>query len=242
MSNSLTESIWDCVCGYSNSTLVCTKCGKLEPSVQEESDRRNGRIAALERDLAAAQEEMAWIRKKLKLPEDAKMFVGQPTIAGALHVICSHAHGYETYITSFKCDDKQGEIARLTVELDRLRARLLTAAGDDLCRLTQEEIKAMSAGAVKIPPKDEFLASCERFHAQVANEAGVMTDCLTLAQLVAENERLTAALAEQRRLNAEVLQDFKEFLWQNSCGCKHPACKRCKQAEECRATIAAAEA
>lgn len=77
-------------------------------------------------------------------------------------------------------------------ESEQLRARLLTAAGDDLCRLTQEEIKAMSLGAVKIPPKEEFLASCERFHAQVAGESGVNENCFTLAQLVAENERLRA--------------------------------------------------
>jgi hypothetical protein len=81
----------------------------------------------------------------------------------------------------------------LQAEVERLKQRLLTAAGDDLCRLTQEEIKAMSAGTVKIPPKEEFLASCERFHAQVANESGVMTNCLTLAQLVAENTALRQA-------------------------------------------------
>lgn len=83
--------------------------------------------------------------------------------------------------------------------VERLRARLLTAAGDDLCRLTQEEIKDMSLGAVQIPPKEEFLASCERFHAQVAGEAGVMGNCLTLAQLVAENEKLEKRLADIKR-------------------------------------------
>lgn len=75
-------------------------------------------------------------------------------------------------------------------EVERLKQKLLTAAGDDLCRLTQDEIRQMSLGAVKIPPKKEFLASCERFHAQVAGEAGVMEGCLTLAQLVAETEQL----------------------------------------------------
>jgi hypothetical protein len=87
----------------------------------------------------------------------------------------------------------------LQAENARLRARLLTAAGDDLCRLSQEEIKAMSAGAVQIPPKEEFLASCERFHAQVAGEAGVNHNCLTLAQLIAENERLTMLVVEVYR-------------------------------------------
>ena len=86
------------------------------------------------------------------------------------------------------------EFDRLIDENERLRQKLLTAAGDDLCRLTQEEIEELSSGAVKIPPKEEFLASCERFHSQMANENGVMEGCLTLAQLVAENERLRATL------------------------------------------------
>lgn len=84
------------------------------------------------------------------------------------------------------------ELQEAKAEIERLKTRLLTAAGDDLCRLSQEEIKQMSAGTVKIPPKAEFLASCERFHAQVAAESGVMENCLTLAQLVAENEKLKA--------------------------------------------------
>lgn len=86
----------------------------------------------------------------------------------------------------------------LAVEVADARRRLLTAAGDDLCRLTPDEIKAMTAGTVQIPPEAEFLASCKRFHAQVAGEVGVMGDCLTLAQLVAENERLRAELAALR--------------------------------------------
>lgn len=93
------------------------------------------------------------------------------------------------------------ELAAALAERDEARLRLLSAAGDDLCRLTPGEIKALSSGAVKIPPKEEFLASCERFHSQVAREAGVLGNCLTLAQLIAENEKLRA---EVERLNHEV--------------------------------------
>jgi hypothetical protein len=82
------------------------------------------------------------------------------------------------------------DIPKLTADIRELRNRLLTAAGDDLCRLTQEEIKSMTSGDVLIPPKDEFLASCERFHSQVAGTVGVNENCLTLAQLIAESERL----------------------------------------------------
>lgn len=81
-------------------------------------------------------------------------------------------------------------IEELEEEIVKLQTRLLSAAGDDLCRLTPEEIKEMSSGGVKIPPKEEFLASCERFHSQIAAGPGVMNNCLTLAQLIAENEML----------------------------------------------------
>jgi len=82
----------------------------------------------------------------------------------------------------------------MQARIAELRTRLLSAAGDDLCRLTQEEIKAYTSGAVQIPPKGEFIASCERFHEQIAAGPGVLKNCLTLAQLVAENEKLTNEL------------------------------------------------
>lgn len=66
-----------------------------------------------------------WIREKLKLPAGCPV----TKVQGAMHVICSHADGYERYITAFKCDDKQGEIARLTVEVDLLRNALKELAG-----------------------------------------------------------------------------------------------------------------
>lgn len=94
------------------------------------------------------------------------------------------------------CEAMQASRDAALAKVDELQQRLLTAAGDDLCRLTQDEIKAMTSGAVPIPPKPEFLASCERFHDQIASESGVNQNCLTLAQLIAENEQLRAS---QRR-------------------------------------------
>ena len=85
------------------------------------------------------------------------------------------------------------ELIALEAENKRLRLRVLTAAGDDLCRLTPEEIKAYTSGAVQIPPEEEFIPSCRQFHRQIADTAGVLDNCLTLAQMIAENERLRAA-------------------------------------------------
>ena len=46
------------------------------------------------------------------------MFAGENTIAGRLHNCDAWQHGYNTYIKAYKCDDKQGEIARLTVRAE----------------------------------------------------------------------------------------------------------------------------
>lgn len=84
-------------------------------------ENKPGRVVPHDPDTATA---LNWIRAKLKLPAESQMFSGEHTIAGALHVMAAHAHGYTTYIESYKCDDKQGEIARLTVENAALKEQL----------------------------------------------------------------------------------------------------------------------
>lgn len=107
------------------------------------------------------------------------------------------------------------EIKRKFRELEeenaQLRLRLLSAAGDDLCRLTQEEIKAYTSGEVQIPPKEVFIASCERFHEQIAAGPGVLKGCLTLAQLVAENERLRSEAEENERETMKELKRIEDY-------------------------------
>lgn len=61
------------------------------------------------------------------------------------------------------------------------------------------KVRLLSAAAVKIPTKEEFLSSCERFHSQI--------DCLTLAQLIAENQKQAA---EIERLRADWLTAKRE--------------------------------
>lgn len=96
------------------------------------------------------------------------------------------------------------ENGELKEKNEKLRTRLLSAAGDDLCRLTQEEIKEYTSGKVKIPPKEEFISSCEKFHAQIAGKAGVFDGCLTLAQLIAENTKLEKENTILRRFHDKV--------------------------------------
>lgn len=104
-------------------------------------------------------------------------------------------------------------------ERDRLKMRLLSAAGDDLCRLSQDEIKELSAGQVQIPPREEFIASCERFHAQLVAGPGVLNKCLTLAQLIAENQKLESLLTTEREKTAGVARQYAELV-ENHKTCK----------------------
>ncbi len=89
-----------------------------------------------------------------------------------------------------RADTAEAKVAELTAANEQLKLRLLSAAGDDLCRLSQEEIKAYTSGEVQIPPKEEFIPSCERFWDQTAARVGVLKGCFTLAQLISENEKL----------------------------------------------------
>lgn len=83
---------------------------------EEAADTEQRLMLVRERDEAVSA--LKWICRKLGLPEGTKLLTGEQTIAGTMHNVCAAAHGYETYIKAHKCDDKQGEIARLTVERD----------------------------------------------------------------------------------------------------------------------------
>lgn len=75
-------------------------------------------ISELEERIGKLDYEAKWVRRKLDLPDDTEFISGQgKTLAGAMHVVCADAFGMLTYIRANKCDDKQGEIARLTVDL-----------------------------------------------------------------------------------------------------------------------------
>lgn len=74
-------------------------------------------IAARLREL---DEEAEWVRRKLKLPPETTLLTTRPSLAGELHVVCADRHGMEAYTRAYKCDDKQGEIARLVAKNEAL--------------------------------------------------------------------------------------------------------------------------
>ncbi len=84
------------------------------------------------------------------------------------------------------------KVAQLKAEAAALRsenASLRNRLGDNLCWL--DELERPEAERAKALPEGEFLESCRRFHAQVAQGLGVFTGGLTIAQLEAEVRRLT---------------------------------------------------
>ena len=82
-----------------------------------------------------------------------------------------------------------GALQLACAEIRRLQRCVLNQAGDNLCWITDP---------AQIPPKAEFLKSCERYHAQIAQERGELTGCLTIAQLEEKVLRL-----ELERLDSE---------------------------------------
>ncbi len=107
-------------------------------------------IEQLEADLAANDERL-WVRRKFKIADDAP--VGN--VYGKMHNLEAHAHGYIAYIEAFKCDDKQGEIARLTVRAEQ----------------AESELAALRASQ----PQDDLQADLEDFLVQITQDAGNST-------------------------------------------------------------------
>ena len=65
--------------------------------------------------------EAEWIRHKLGLPKNATKF----DVYGQMHVMMSRADGYVEYIEAYRCDDKQGKIARQSVKIGELQAEVI---------------------------------------------------------------------------------------------------------------------
>lgn len=86
-------------------------------------------------ELEAMREECAWIRRKLDLPPNATRF----DVYGRMHVWDSHQHGYLAYIAAYKCNHKQGEIARLSAEL----------------HAAHREVESLLAAAAGFEPKEQ---------------------------------------------------------------------------------------
>lgn len=96
-------------------------------------------------ELALLRREAEWIRRKLELPDNCPFLSGNgQTVAGEMHVVCSNAHGFKSYIQAHKCDDKQGEIARLSVAVQEQSERAADLKRQ-VARLVEERDKAVVA-------------------------------------------------------------------------------------------------
>jgi len=83
---------------------------------QDDYERMREEIEQLRHENDDMAQALSWIRTKLGVPADAGMFTPNG-IAGMLHVWDAGNNGYQRYITAYKCDDKQGEIARQSVKI-----------------------------------------------------------------------------------------------------------------------------
>jgi hypothetical protein len=121
-------------------------------------------VPRLVQEVRRLREESIWVRKKLGLHEDTPFVDGNgPTLTGSMHVVCSHAHGYESYIVAYKCDDKQGEIARLTVERNELREQVKA----------EREACAQIAENLQCEPGVEMFRFVNREHVEVGRTIAI---------------------------------------------------------------------
>lgn len=101
-------------------TQEAMKSGVKTELRDQETQSLRSQIATLTAERDEARKEGLWVRKKLDLPEDCEF----TKLCGAMHVVHAHAHGYVTYIKTYKCEDKDGQIARLTVENGELKDQI----------------------------------------------------------------------------------------------------------------------
>ena len=131
-----------------------------DPADEDEHGQSRHEIHRLEEELKLLREESVWIRRKLGLPEDCGFVSGEKTVAGEMHVVCSHAFGYTTYVEAYKCDDKQGEIAKLTVQLREAQA----GAGKlNQIILAAKHLLKAATGPTAEPYKTEWIETRKRW-------------------------------------------------------------------------------
>lgn len=79
-------------------------------------------VTAARLDFKKVEQDFCWVKAKLGLPRNASI----QDIQGEMHILKHKSDGFTAYIESYKCDDKQGEIARLTKELEQCRELINT--------------------------------------------------------------------------------------------------------------------
>lgn len=80
-------------------------------------------------------------------------------------------------------------------EIERLNGIIVNILGDNLCWLDGLEFPEQA----KALPRQQFMESCSRFHAQITAERGTAAGGRTIAQLEAENADLRRDREEAER-------------------------------------------
>ena len=98
--------------------------GKARQTLMDDNLKLIEDVAKLKEQITEANKERAWVRRKLELPEGTGFLSGDVTLAGTMHCVWSGYKGYHNYILAEKCDDKMGEIARQSVEIESLKEQV----------------------------------------------------------------------------------------------------------------------
>lgn len=79
---------------------------------------------AMAKRAEAAEQQLEWIKHKIRTGWSGYRKTHDEEsldIKASMHVLASHAHGYEAYIAAGKCEEPAGEIARLGVRAEQLQ-------------------------------------------------------------------------------------------------------------------------
>jgi hypothetical protein len=93
-----------------------------------------------------------------------------------------------------RIDELESETVAFQSRIAELEHAVLNQAGDNHCWFDPK--------TAKIPPAEEFLESCRRFHGQIADQNGVLEGSCTIAQLESRSLKLELAIRSIRQYEA----------------------------------------
>ena len=124
-----------------------------------------------------------------------------------MHVLESHAHGYETYVAAFKCDDKQGEIARQSVEIAECH-EALAAKDAELKEATEREQRLREWHDGPPPGLGDYRLRDKKGRVFVVTVIARHKDCFDIAWPYREWCRYDFVVAHQSLADAPAAQPF----------------------------------
>lgn len=170
----LRETIEQCQCLLDHDeTLGAPLKRRIELLLQQRDEAREQLAAAEKAVWQKSNEVCDWKLKSIVLKEQLSEVSG---FANRVYTLFGFGFEGPSPTLSEELGYLESALETTKEQLVALRNSVLNQAGDDACWIPDPE-------HAQLPPKEEFLKSCERFHAQRTAQDGTLTGCMTIAQL-----------------------------------------------------------